>query len=62
MGCVLAHWMSMNYLVKLKPNGKARICIDMSAPHDGADSNKGEAAAVNSGIDAKEFPTKMSST
>ena len=49
-------------LVKLKPNGKARICIDMSAPHDGADSNKGEAAAVNSGINAKEFPTKMSST
>ena len=38
-------------LVKIKPNGKARICIDMSAPHNGADSTKGKPATVNSGID-----------
>ena len=47
--------------VKIKPNGKARICIDMSAPHTDND-NDATPSSVNSGIDPREFPTTMSST
>ena len=48
--------------VKLKPNGKARICINMSAPYPKPSDPPGTPASVNSGINADEFPTKMSST
>ena len=48
--------------VKLKPNGKARICIDMSAPHAEKDTSDTTPASVNSGIDAADFPASMSST
>ena len=48
--------------VKLKPNGKARICINMSAPYK-KDSDPPEMpSSVNSGINTDEFPTSMSST
>ena len=48
--------------VKLKPNGKARICINMSAPYKRPSDPEGAPASVNSGIDSDEFPTSMSST
>ena len=48
--------------VKLKPNGKARICIDMSAPHLTGANHGQSATSVNSGIEADDFPTHMSST
>ena len=48
--------------VKLKPNGKARICIDMSAPYIDTKSGETVPSSVNSGIDTDEFPTSMSST
>ena len=44
-------------LVRLKPNGKARIIVNLSAP----DNEEGP-GSVNSGIDVKDFPAKMSST
>ena len=44
-------------LVRLKPNGKARIIVNLSAPEN--DIGPG---SVNSGIDVKDFPAKMSST
>ena len=47
--------------VKLKPNGKARICINMSAPMN-TNPESGEPSSVNSGIDPEEFPATMSST
>ena len=48
--------------VKIKPNGKARICIDMSAPHNTANGHGTSATSVNSGINSDDFPTLMSST
>ena len=44
-------------LVKLKPNGKARIIVNLSGP----DNEEGP-GSVNSGINVEEFPAKMSST
>ena len=44
-------------LVRLKPNGKARIIVNMSAP----ETELGP-GSVNSGIDLEEFPARMSST
>ena len=48
--------------VKLKPNGKARICINMSAPYKRESDPEGTPMSVNSGIDTSKFPTQMSST
>ena len=44
-------------LVRLKPNGKPRIIVNLSAPE--TDEGPG---SVNCGIDVDEFPAKMSST
>ena len=49
-------------LVKLKPNGKARICVNMSAPHQKDTDSMGSPTSVNDGIDPDEFPATMSST
>ena len=49
-------------LVALKPNGKARICVNLSAPHSKATDVPGKASSVNSGIDPEEFHASMSST
>ena len=48
--------------VKLKPNGKARICINMSAPYKTEGQAAGTPSSVNSGINKDEFPTSMAST
>ena len=48
--------------VKLKPNGKARVCINMSAPYRKDSDKPGTPASVNSGIDISNFPATMSST
>ena len=48
--------------VKLKPNGKARICINMSAPYLKESDPPGTPASVNSGIDIDKYPATMSST
>ena len=44
-------------MVRLKPTGKARLIINLSYPR-----NEEGPTGVNSGIDTKEFPAKMSST
>ena len=49
-------------MVKLKPDGKARICINMSAPYGKPGDPEGIPKAVNEGIDADEFLATMSST
>ena len=48
--------------VKLKPNGKARICINLSAPHRKDSDPVGTPSSVNSGIDSQDFSTSMSMT
>ena len=48
--------------VKLKPNGKARVCINMSAPYPKDSDNENTPASVNSGIDSEQLSTSMSST
>ena len=49
--------------VRLKPNGKARIIVDMSAPHIRDKEAKADTPnSVNSGIDKKEFPAFMAGT
>ena len=49
--------------VRLKPNGKARIIIDMSSPHLGeVDLDDTIPTSVNSGIDKKKYPAKMAGT
>ena len=40
-------------MVKLKPNGKARLILNLSAP---------KGSSVNDGIDKKDYPAKMTST
>ena len=49
--------------VAVKPDGKARPVVDMSAPHlrPGEVVPAGMGTSVNSGIDVKDFPSKMSS-
>ena len=49
--------------VAVKPDGKARPVIDMSAPHlqPGELVPDGVGTSVNSGIDVSDFPSKMSS-
>ena len=44
-------------MVKLKPNGKARIIINLSHP-----KNESGPTGINSGINVDDFPAKMSST
>ena len=52
---------------KLKPNGKIRVLVDASGPHDEDESvpgwiwNTEMPGSVNSTIDSSQFPTKMSS-
>ena len=52
---------------KLKPNGKMRVLVDASSPHDRDESvpgwiwNPDLPGAVNSTIDPNQFPAKMSS-
>ena len=49
-------------LVQLKPNGKARIIINLSSPHPKESDKEGKPASVNSGISKEDFPVTMSST
>ena len=44
-------------MVRLKPNGNARIIVNLSAP-----DNEMGPGSVNCGINVEEFPAKMSST
>lgn len=52
---------------KLKPNGKIRVLVDASSPHDKEEETPGWIwnpefpGSVNSTIDPRQFPTKMSS-
>jgi hypothetical protein len=49
-------------VVKLKPTGAARVCINMSAPYPKPWHQEGEPSAVNSGVNKAEFPACMGST
>ena len=48
--------------VVLRPDGKARICINMSAPYSKPSDPPELPASVNSGIHKDMFPATMSST
>ena len=48
--------------VRLKPNGKARIILDLSAPHFDEEQPPGTPLSVNSGIKKEDYPAKMSNT
>ena len=48
--------------VKLKPNGKARVCINMSAPYKKDSDPPGTPSSVNSGIDISKFPATISTS
>ena len=48
--------------VRLKPNGKARIIVDMSHPHSDPKDSPDSPASVNSGINKDEFPATMADT
>ena len=48
-------------LVRLKPNGKARIIINMSSPHHKEGETEDGPKSVNHGISKDEFPATMSS-
>ena len=48
--------------VRLKPNGKARIIMNMSSPYKKEGDDPAKPASVNSGIRKEDFPTSMSST
>ena len=48
--------------VVIRPDGKARICINMSSPHSKPSDPVGKPASVNSGIDGDLFPASMSTT
>ena len=52
--------------VRLKPNGKARIIVNMSAPHvkdkKKLDLASGIPSSVNSGIDKEDWPAYMAGT
>ena len=49
--------------VRLKPNGKARLIVDMSSPHlKDVDLTRNIPSSVNSGIDKKSWPASMSTT
>ena len=49
-------------VVKIKPNGAARVCINMSAPYSKPWHKEDEPRAVNSGVNKEEFPSSMGST
>ena len=49
-------------VVKLKPTGAARVCINQSAPHSKPWHKAGAPSAVNSGVDKSDFPSSMGST
>ena len=49
-------------VVKLKPTGAARVCINMSAPYSKPGDNPEAPQAVNSGVDKTFFPASMGST
>ena len=53
-------------LVSIKDNGSARIILNFSSPHDKVNVPDGfyketDPGSINSGINAKDFPAKMSS-
>merc|ERR1711923_669463 len=48
--------------VRLKPNGKARIILDLSSPHFDEEQPPGTPLSVNAGINKEEYPAKMSNT
>ena len=48
--------------VSLKPNGKARIVVDMSHPYFDTEKNPNIPASVNSEIRKEEFPATMATT
>ena len=63
------HWklsdISVNPMsIRLKPNGKARIIVDMSHPHTKKADKKNPniPKSVNSGIDKANFPASMADT
>ena len=49
-------------VVKLKPTGAARVCINQSAPYKKPRHEAGAPSAVNSGVNKADFPTSMGST
>ena len=49
-------------VVKLKPTGAARVCINQSAPYKKPWHEAGAPSAVNSGVNKADFPTSMGST
>ena len=49
-------------VVKIKPSGAARVCINMSAPYQKPWHQADAPSAVNSGVDKTEFPACMGST
>ena len=49
-------------VVKIKPTGAARVCINMSAPYPKPWHKEDEPSAVNSGVNKEEFPAFMGST
>ena len=49
-------------VVKIKPTGAARVCINMSAPYGKPGDNPEAPQAVNSGVDKTFFPASMGST
>ena len=49
-------------VVKLKPTGAARVCINQSAPYTKPWHADGAPSSVNSGVNKADFPTSMGST
>ena len=49
-------------VVKIKPSGAARVCINMSAPYQKPWHQADAPSAVNSGVNKTEFPACMGST
>jgi len=51
--------------VEIKPNGRARVCVDMSWPHykkDEVNLDGDIPTSVNSGVDISQFPVNMVTT
>ena len=48
--------------VRLKPDGKARVILDLSAPHNDVELGQGLPVSVNKGICKSDYKTVMTST
>ena len=49
-------------VVKLKPTGAARVCINMLSPYRKPEDDPEAPQAVNSGVDKSSFSASMGST